>query len=514
MRLSGDYFRPTINGRLYYDKPLGSYWLVLAAGWLTGSHDERAARLPSAVSGLVGVGLLMVIARRLYGGHTAVLAGLILATSFAYVDFARCASADAETVAGVLAALAIAIQPARRPGVWLVGLWLVMALTSLTKGLLGFALPLLVLVTDSAVTPLPGEGGDGSGRMRAILRRNGWLLSRWSAVGAALAVAVYLAPFAASGDVAERGLALVVRENLQRFFAPHNHRGPVYLYAYVILGLMAPWSVFLPAALIQAGAGFRNGSRPTADRFALVYFGTTFLFFTLSASRRSYYLLPVLPAGALLVARLLTTPADTLSAVARRGLWLGFAVLTVGVVTAGALLLPTTWLLPTVWADLPAAPASTAFALGWLGCLLLIARSWRSGRAGEAVFACGVVVTLALAYLFLAGLPTVEPFRGERAFAAEVRRLVGPDTKALAFHRTREPVYYIGAPHPITEYDSPAELRAAIGAGRVSWVVLRRRDLDGLGLPFRVAAEETTFPWADAAVRSEKMLLLRVEPDE
>ena len=31
MHISGDYFHPTINGQLYYDKPVGSYWLILLA---------------------------------------------------------------------------------------------------------------------------------------------------------------------------------------------------------------------------------------------------------------------------------------------------------------------------------------------------------------------------------------------------------------------------------------------------------------------------------------------------
>ena len=30
---------------------------------------------------------------------------------------------------------------------------------------------------------------------------------------------------------------------------PFDHRGPVYLYTYVIFALMAPWCVMLPAAL-------------------------------------------------------------------------------------------------------------------------------------------------------------------------------------------------------------------------------------------------------------------------
>src|SRR5947209_11999873 len=58
MRQTGDPFTPTINGKLYYDKPLGSYWLILAASRLTGDVDEWTARLPSAVSGLLAVGLL------------------------------------------------------------------------------------------------------------------------------------------------------------------------------------------------------------------------------------------------------------------------------------------------------------------------------------------------------------------------------------------------------------------------------------------------------------------------
>src|SRR5207237_6523819 len=55
MRLTGDYLRPTVNGRTYYDKPLGTYWLIVAASHLTGGVDEAAARLPAAAAGWLGV---------------------------------------------------------------------------------------------------------------------------------------------------------------------------------------------------------------------------------------------------------------------------------------------------------------------------------------------------------------------------------------------------------------------------------------------------------------------------
>jgi 4-amino-4-deoxy-L-arabinose transferase-like glycosyltransferase len=146
MILTHNYFWPTINGRVYFDKPLGSYWLVVGATWLTGAMNEAAARLPSAFAGLFAVALLIFLARRLYDLRAGVMAGFIVATSFSFVFFSRHASADVETITGELAALLLFIINERRPaGSWVIGLWLVMALTSLMKGLLGFVLPLTII---------------------------------------------------------------------------------------------------------------------------------------------------------------------------------------------------------------------------------------------------------------------------------------------------------------------------------------------------------------------------------
>jgi 4-amino-4-deoxy-L-arabinose transferase-like glycosyltransferase len=90
--------------------------------------------------------LIIVVARRLYDRTTAAWAGFILATSFSYVFFSRHASADIETTTGVLAALVLFIwHRQRQDGWWVVWLWMVMAVTSLTKGLIGFALPIFVM---------------------------------------------------------------------------------------------------------------------------------------------------------------------------------------------------------------------------------------------------------------------------------------------------------------------------------------------------------------------------------
>src|SRR5258708_28546967 len=98
MLVTHNYFWPTINGHVYYDKPLGSYWLVLMATQFTGGLDEAATRLPCAIAGLGAVVLLMLLVRRLYHARTSVLSGFILAASFSFVFFSRPASADVEPI--------------------------------------------------------------------------------------------------------------------------------------------------------------------------------------------------------------------------------------------------------------------------------------------------------------------------------------------------------------------------------------------------------------------------------
>lgn len=103
MQSTGDLLHPTINGVTSYDKPVGSYWLIGLASHFTGEVNETAARLPAALSALLGVLLVILIGRHLFDPSTGVVAGALLATSFSYAFYARRTTADEETVVGVLA---------------------------------------------------------------------------------------------------------------------------------------------------------------------------------------------------------------------------------------------------------------------------------------------------------------------------------------------------------------------------------------------------------------------------
>jgi 4-amino-4-deoxy-L-arabinose transferase-like glycosyltransferase len=525
MLISHNFFWPTINGKVYYDKPLGSYWLIVASTWLTGSMNEAAARIPSAIAGLLAVILVIVIGRRLYDLRTGTIAGIVLATSFSFVFWARSASADVETIAGELAAIALFLRYEKGPRhSWVVALWLIMAVTSLTKGLLGFVLPLVVLGSYSCVAHGWSElrthalHGSLATRGRWIVDRFAWFFNWWTVVAIALAGIVYYAPFAISHAQtgSSKGLYMVYRENVERFFEPFDHRGPLYLYAYAIFALMAPWSAFLPAALMQMhGRLRRDPDHARSDRLVLAFFWSTFIFFSLSGSRRNYYLLPILPAAAVMISRLLTQPRETLFEWPRRLMTIGYLIIAGIAVLSALAFLPPRWFLPSPWNQLPDAPDRLMFALCWVSSVAAIGWALRKLTPTRMMFSCAVIAYLIMIYFFVFAMPAGDAWRGEKEFAQQVRTLTASHPSELAFFTNQGPAFYLAMSEPIPEYERVADLSSAVAKGKVRWIVIRRRDIDRLKLmPVTIAASEPVYPWDQKEHKLNRMVLVEVRTSE
>jgi 4-amino-4-deoxy-L-arabinose transferase-like glycosyltransferase len=519
MILNRNYLWPTINGRVYFDKPLGTYWLVLVAAWITGRIDEAATRIPGATAGVLAVGLMILLARRLYDLRTGVFAGLILGTSFSFAFWARVASADIETVAGELAALLIFATNEDRTGWWVVSMWLIMALTSLMKGLLGFLLPLVVIGVYSCLADGWPELKHAIQRpprlaIHWLVERNRWFFNWRTIIAIALAAVIYFAPFAISyaATGSAKGMYMVYRENVERYFAPFDHRGPIYLYVYVIFGLMAPWSALLPAALVNAHQRGKT-ARPSlrSDRFVLVFFWAIFLFFTLSGSRRSYYLLPIVPAGSILIARLLVVPAKELSAYGQFMMKVGFGFVLLTLALSVVVLLPAHILLPAPYSFLPELPHPGIFAACWI--LSLSAAAYALIRYGgrQVLLAVGVLSYLLCSYLFIFALPVGDHWRGEKPFAEATRRLIDGYPAGLASFKSTPPVFYLRLAKPVPEYDSVKELDSAIQSGRIRWVILRQGDISALDVPAHEAAAEPSYPWDSREHRRNALVLMKLE---
>lgn len=94
---SGDYLTPRYLGEPFYHKPPLEYWLMAAAHALAGP-GELAARLPSALAGVLMVIAVFLTARRLSGIGAGILAAgmLLFGQQFLFEHGVRSAVLDAE----------------------------------------------------------------------------------------------------------------------------------------------------------------------------------------------------------------------------------------------------------------------------------------------------------------------------------------------------------------------------------------------------------------------------------
>ncbi len=313
---SGDYLHPYNLDEEYYDKPLLSYWLQAGLSKVIGGVNEWALRLPSALAGLLAIGCTCRLGRILLGKPVGLLAGWVLLTSYYFVFWSRTASADVLNVAGTVAALTWFFERRDRPGFVLHSVFFaILAVTCLMKGLIGAVVPVLALIPFL----LPRR------EWRAHLRPSLFL-------GAIPAAAIYLTPFllssaSAGGEYRQSGLAMVIRENVDRFFRPFDHKGGVFTYFEYLPLYIAPWAAFLPFAawaiidrrkdLAARWKRLEPGLRGMAWAFLII-----FAFLTASGSRRSYYVLPLLPFAAILIAGWILSPGKRAAVRASLAAWL------------------------------------------------------------------------------------------------------------------------------------------------------------------------------------------------
>jgi 4-amino-4-deoxy-L-arabinose transferase-like glycosyltransferase len=297
---SGDWVVPTFNGALRVDKPALLYWLQIVA-YRTLGVNEFAARLPSALAALGTVLLTYELGRRMFNPPTALLGGLVLASTPMVCAAARFANPDA--LLNALTALTMLLFWRGFAGSgrwWFVAVGLSSGLAVLAKGPVGLVLPGAVLVLF-----LFWSGQLGRLRDRRLV------LGGLAFMGVALPWYVRVGVETKAGFL--RGFWLT--HNVDRFLSPlEDHRGsPLYYPAVLVVGF-APWSVFLALTLWYAlprrrpeGAESGSGAdgAESATRLLWCWIGVYLAFFSLAATKLPNYILPVYPPLALLTGRFL-----------------------------------------------------------------------------------------------------------------------------------------------------------------------------------------------------------------
>lgn len=289
MIYSGDYLHPYLAGAAYYDKPLLSYWLMIGFSYLVGGLNSWALRLPPALAGILAIYCTYFIGNKLVNRRVGLIAAWMLITTYYFIFWGRTANSDMLNLAGTMLAIAWYFNHREKSTLTTYAVFfLILAVTSLLKGLIGAIVPLLAIFPD-------------------LIKDQNWKKHlRWSIIPALIPAAiVYALPFWASAHFgnqhyAESGLYEVYRENVLRYFQPFDHKGPIYTYVIFLPVYMLPWAFFFIPAIISLRK--RWPQMQWGERWMVWSTLIIFLFYTLSGSRRNYYTLPLVPFATLMTA--------------------------------------------------------------------------------------------------------------------------------------------------------------------------------------------------------------------
>ncbi|HEY3173417.1 MAG TPA: glycosyltransferase family 39 protein [Thermoanaerobaculia bacterium] len=374
MLRTGDYLVPHYEHGPFLEKPPLTWW-ILAGSYKIFGTTIFAARLPGAIAALLTILVVAVWARRRAGPSAGLLTALVLMYSFKFAAFAREFAADTFLTLAVTVAVIALDSAARDAGLpdgragALAGLSLALAFAF--KGLIGVVLPLGGVVTGLVLDRSEPE--------------------RWKR-RAPIAAATFLLA------VAPWHIAMSLRfgaEFWEQFYwrnqllrgatAVYEHHSPGPLYYFGVLALATfPWILLLPSAFRR-----RPRSPSAGGSAALGWLVFGFAFLSLLRSKREVYLMPVLPAVALLIGEGLGSEGTS----GRRTRWAwGIA----GVMTAGTVLL---WIrMAPALTSLAGGDAHAALGVGLVAlCASLLATATTiRARAGP------ILISVACGLLFIA----------------------------------------------------------------------------------------------------------------
>ncbi|HVO57266.1 MAG TPA: phospholipid carrier-dependent glycosyltransferase [Dongiaceae bacterium] len=303
MAESGDWVTPRLYGQPWFEKPVLLYWGGAIFFRLFPGHPEIAARLPSAISALLATLALAWFARRVYGGDCARWLLLLLPATVGMIAFSHAAATDMPfagmlTVAMVCAAVAIGLARNHNTPVLPRTPWFALLL-------FGFFLGLAMLAKGPAAIILCG----GAVFFWAIFTRrwrDTFRLLHPAAIAAFCATALpwYILCARRNPDFFR---VFIIEHNFKRYLTPEfQHIQPFWFYLPILLIAFLPWTLLLPWSAYAALSGGRHEFRPAPTTVLLLcWSGFCLIFFSISKSKLPGYILPAVPALALLLVRLI-----------------------------------------------------------------------------------------------------------------------------------------------------------------------------------------------------------------
>jgi len=419
MLVDGQWLVTHVNGVVNSHKPPLFFWLIAIFSIPVGAVTEFTARLPSALAALGTLVLVMRLGRRWFGPKTAALAGLLLATTYMFWDKARWSQIDSLLCFLIWVALSAfeawrsGDAGGRRAGALF---WCAAALAVLAKGPVGLMLPLGIVIVVLAVDR-------DLGSLRSFAPIVGPLVFLLMAGAWAVAATLW--------GPSDYSVVGALREHfVERGVHGMHHVRPFWYYAERLPLSLLPWAGLLPAALVSA---WRERRRSPGLRLALVAAIFVVVFFSISTEKRDLYVLPALPAIALMMAAAVANVAgwrDELgdSAVVHRR-WV-----TTGQGIVGGLFTLVALAVPFAGGRVPYLPAWMVYLLG--AVLLVTGTAGLVSALRGRALASVVTVAAGMAVLYFTATalvyPAMESRKSARSFALQIKEAT-VDSRAAGY---------------------------------------------------------------------------------
>ena len=306
----GEWLAPHAPDEKQLNKPPLTYWMIGVSYKLFGAN-YGSARLPSVLAALGLLAICYALGVWLHGIRAGLISAAMLASSYLFLSFARMAMSDMLLTFCLTTAMAsfivtLADPRSRSRGLVFAG-YVALALGVLAKGPVALALVAIPIGLELVVS----RDQEELKRLRLLPGFALFLL---------IAAPYFIFVYARLGPEPLR--FFFFGENLQRFTGQiYGESGRPFWYEVVaFFGDFAPWSllVFL-AAWFDWRPGGREETKRRSLRILYLWLVYTIVLFSLSSFKLDYYLLPAMPAAALIIGPVIAN-AEKLTLFARRTL--------------------------------------------------------------------------------------------------------------------------------------------------------------------------------------------------
>lgn len=301
---TGNYITPSYNYEPFYDKPILFYWLQAFAFKLLGT-TEFAARSVSASFGVALAAMTFFFVKRLYGQTAGILTGLCLLLNLEFFAHSHAAVLDATLTFFITASLCsfylgfhqgkakslhVASLTFPPSNYWYLLSWVSAAMACLTKGIIGILFPSMIIFFYLM-------------SVRELREIKQLLAPRFVFIFLAIASPWYIAQFSTNGwDFFN---AFIIKHHFKRYTGViTGQSGPLYYYMLVILIGFFPWVAFLPNAIYKC---FKEKG---IYLFGTIWFLAIFIFFSFAGTKEPSYILPALPAMAIMTGLIMNNLAE------------------------------------------------------------------------------------------------------------------------------------------------------------------------------------------------------------